>query len=142
VTPVIDPQYRWHMKFTMEPAVTTVSDTARSTHSIRGYGADGVRIGERTLRASLIISAERLVEDWRPAGIADLVAEDFGPVLALQPEVVLLGTGRSQRFPDHRVLAPLHAARVGVEVMDTGAACRTYNVLLGEGRRVVAALLL
>jgi uncharacterized protein len=130
------------MKFTMEPAVTTVSDSARNAHSIRGYGAEGVRVGDRTLRASLIISAEQLVEDWRPASVADLVPEDFGPVLALQPEVVLLGTGRSQRFPDHPVLAWLHAARVGVEVMDTGAACRTYNVLLGEGRRVVAALLL
>lgn len=127
------------MKITQESAAV---DAIRPIHAIRGYGPEGVRVGERTLRASVIVSAERLVEDWRPGTVDDLVAEDFGPVLALQPEVVLLGTGARQRFPDHRVLAALHAARVGVEVMDTGAACRTYNVLLGEGRRVVAALLL
>ncbi len=134
------------MKITREPAGapvgTAAGDVARPAHSIRGYGADGVRVGERTLRASLIVSAEQLVEDWRPASVDDLVVADFGPVLALHPEVVLLGTGARQRFPDHRVFAALHAARVGIEVMDTGAACRTYNVLLGEGRRVVAALLL
>lgn len=137
-----EPQYRARMKLTIEPGGTTGGDATRPAHSIRGYGAEGVRIGERTLRTSLIVSAERLLEDWRPTSVEELVVEDFAAVLALQPEVVLLGTGRSQRFPAHRVLATLHAARVGVEVMDTGAACRTYNVLLGEGRRVVAALML
>jgi uncharacterized protein len=146
MTPRGDPQYRCAMKITLEPAgapVGTAADDAyRPAHSIRGYGVDGVRVGERTLRASVIVSPEQLVDDWRPASVDDLVAEDFEPVLALRPEVVLLGTGQRQRFPDHGVLARLHAARIGVEVMDTGAACRTYNVLLGEGRRVVAALLL
>lgn len=117
-------------------------DEARPAYAIRSYGADGVQIGDRTLRASVIVSAERLVEDWRPTGVEALIAADFEPVLSLQPEVVLLGTGMRLKFPDHRVLTALHAARVGIEVMDTGAACRTYNVLLGEGRRVVAALLL
>jgi uncharacterized protein len=63
-------------------------------------------------------------------------------LLAHRPEIVLLGTGATQRFPHPRLSAPLAAARVGFEVMDTRAACRTYNILLGEGRRVVAAVLL
>jgi len=62
-------------------------------------------------------------------------------VLALRPEVLLIGTGPRQVFPDRALLAPLHAARVGFEVMDTAAACRTYNVLVGEGREVAAALI-
>jgi uncharacterized protein len=130
------------MKITVEPVESAGGDPARPAHAIRAYSDQGVRIGERTLNTSVIVSAERVVEDWRPAGVDDLLTEDFGPVLELHPEVVLLGTGARQRFPDHRVFAALHAARVGIEVMDTGAACRTYNVLLGEGRRVVAALLL
>jgi uncharacterized protein len=72
----------------------------------------------------------------------ELTAADLEPVLALQPEVLLLGSGVRQVFPPHELLARLYAARVGFEVMDTGAACRTYNVLVGEGREVAAALLI
>jgi len=74
--------------------------------------------------------------------VDELTASDLEPVLALRPEVLLLGSGPRQVFPAPELLAQLYAARIGFEVMDTGAACRTYNVLVGEGRAVAAALII
>jgi uncharacterized protein len=74
--------------------------------------------------------------------VAELEAADLEPVVALAPEVLLIGTGVRQVFPAAAVFAALHARRIGFEVMDTGAACRTYNVLVAEDRRVAAALLI
>ena len=78
---------------------------------------------------------------FAPAGFDALAEADFAALLAHKPEVVLLGTGATLRFPHPRLLAPLTDARVGVEVMDTPAACRTFNILSGEGRRAIAALI-
>ena len=75
-----------------------------------------------------------------PAGFDALTARDFAQLLSHRPEIVLLGTGATQRLPHPRLLAALHEARVGVEAMDTRAACRTFNILVAEGRRVAAAL--
>ncbi|HEY7638358.1 MAG TPA: Mth938-like domain-containing protein, partial [Steroidobacteraceae bacterium] len=91
---------------------------------------------------SCLISAERLVEDWRPQTLDELTEADFQAVFELQPEIVVLGSGPRQRFPEPRLLAAILARGVGCEVMDTGAACRTYNVLVSEARRAVAALFL
>ena len=76
------------------------------------------------------------------ASIETLSADHIAAIVELAPEIVLLGTGPAFRFPDAARLAPLYKAGIGVEVMDTPAACRTYNILLGEGRNVVAALIL
>jgi len=99
-------------------------------------------IGERDFARSVIVSAQALIEDWRPQAMAELTAADLEPALALQPEVLLLGSGARQVFPPAALLAELHARRVGFEVMDTGAACRTYNLLVAEGREVAAALII
>ena len=80
--------------------------------------------------------------DWAPARFDALALEHFALLAALEVEVVLLGTGARQRFPAPGLTEPLRAARVGLEVMDVAAACRTYNILLAEERRVAAALLL
>jgi uncharacterized protein len=109
---------------------------------IRAYAPGELRIGDRTFRSSLIVAATTLIEDWRPRTADELRPADLEPALALGPEILLLGTGARQQFPGPELLAELYARRVGYEVMDTGAACRTYNVLLAEGRTVVAALLL
>ncbi len=122
------------MKFSRDPPATT--------HVIRNYGPGALRIGERTFDCSLIVTAETLIEGWRPRRVDDLLPADLEPLLRLQPEVVLIGSGLRQRFPERDTLAALYAARIGFEVMDTGAACRTYNVLVAEGRRVAAALIL
>jgi uncharacterized protein len=115
-------------------------DTPGGTNMIRGYAPGQLRVGDATLTTSALIAATTL-EAWRPTSVADLTSEDLEPLYALAPEVVLLGTGARQQFPEPALLATLHARRIGVEIMDTPAACRTYNVLVAEGRSVVAALI-
>jgi uncharacterized protein len=122
------------MKFSLDPSGTA--------HVVRSYAPGLIRIGEREFDRSVIVSATTLIEHWRPATVAELAAADFEPVVALRPAILLLGTGPRQVFPEAELLGALHAARIGVEVMDTGAACRTYNVLVSEGREVAAALIL
>jgi uncharacterized protein len=117
-------------------------DRPGSLHVVRGYAPGQLRIGERAYARSVIVSATTLIEDWRPQQIGELTAADLEPALALKPQVLLLGTGASQAFPPAELLAQLYAARIGFEVMATGAACRTYNVLVGEGRDVAAALII
>ncbi|MCO6411129.1 MAG: Mth938-like domain-containing protein [Thiogranum sp.] len=113
-----------------------------SEHLVRAYSDGEVTVGARSYRRSIILSADRLVDDWRPQEHHELTAEDLEPVVAMQPEIVLLGTGRALRFPAPRLTVGLLQAGIGVEVMDTAAACRTFNILLAEDRNVVAALLL
>lgn len=117
-------------------------DRPATPHVVRGYAPGRLRIGEREFARSVIVCAATLIDDWRPQHIGELTAADLEPVLALRPQVLLLGSGARQVFPGPALLARLHAARIGFEVMDTGAACRTYNVLVGEGRDVAAALLI
>lgn len=107
-------------------------------------GADGAAalVNERRLTASFVIAPDTLVEDWPPRDARALVADDLAPLLALQPEVILLGTGASQRFPPAAVLAACLSRGIGIEVMSNDAAARTFNVLAGEGRRVVAGFLI
>ena len=109
---------------------------------VRSYAPGEVRVGDAVLHRSCLISAERLIEDWRPQTLDELSEADLAAVFALQPEIVVLGTGMRQRFPDTQLLAAILARGIGCEVMDTGAACRTYNVLVSESRRAVAALFL
>ena len=107
-----------------------------------GYGPDHVEVNRERFDFNVLVSPDRPVTAWAPAGFAALSREDFAALLELKPEIVLLGTGRSIRFPHPRLTADLTAARIGVDVMDFQAACRTYNVLAAEGRLVVAALIL
>ena len=122
------------MKFTLDRPATR--------HVVRGYSPGALRIGEQRVFAQRDRVRQTLITDWRPQRMDELTAADLEPALALRPEVLLLGSGARQVFPPHDLLAQLYAARVGFEVMDTGAACRTYNVLVGEGREVAAALLI
>lgn len=105
------------------------------------FGGDSVRVNGEAYQGSLLVTPDQ-VQAWRPAGFADLQAEDFAAVLTLRPEVVLLGTGPKLRFPHPALYGALSAARIGVEVMDSAALCRTFNILCAEGRRVVALVLL
>lgn len=96
--------------------------------------------GER-IHENVLVTATRVVRAWTRGGIIDLSAEEIAGLLDDAPEVVLLGTGRSLRFPAPATLRPLVEAQVGYEVMSTPAACRTFNILSAEGRRVTAALI-
>lgn len=108
---------------------------------IRSYAPGSVTINDRMYTQSLIVTPDRVV-DWPPASFNDLSAAHFEMLAELRPEVMILGTGTKLRFPPTSLTRALVEANVGLEVMDTGAACRTYNILMGDGRRVVAALLM
>ena len=91
---------------------------------------------------SLILTGRQVITEWEPEQIAELTAAHLEEVLSLDPELVLLGTGARQHFPAMDILATFHRAQIGIEVMDTAAACRTFNILVAEGRHVAAALLM
>jgi uncharacterized protein len=111
-----------------------------SLNTFTGYGADFVLVNATRYESSLIVMPEKL-EPWPVSSFADLKEEDFAGLAAMQPEVVLLGTGAKLRFPHPALTRRLADARIGVEVMDLQAACRTYNILMAEERKVAAALL-
>jgi len=109
-------------------------------NTITGYGEGYVMVnGER--RASSVIVLPDRIEPWSAAAFDTLTAEDFAFLKSLGAEIVLLGTGPKQRFPHPRLTAELAQAGIGLEVMDLQAACRTYNILVAEERKVAAALL-
>lgn len=112
-----------------------------AVYLIQAYGPEGIRVGGRTLTRGLILTPERIIEDWGPRRIADLDPGHLQTLIALSPELIVLGTGAAQVFPDPALYFAVLERRIGCEVMDTGAACRTYNILVTEGRRVAAALL-
>jgi uncharacterized protein len=109
---------------------------------ISGLGDGWIRIGETEYRQNLVVTPDAVATGWAPAGFAALTEEDFAGLLKHDPELVLLGSGAAQRFPHPRLLQALSRARIGVEVMDTRAACRTFNILVAEDRRAVAALVI
>lgn len=117
-------------------------ETPDYRYLLRGADAALARVNERELRSSFLLSPDRLVEGWRPREIDDLQVADLAALLELTPAVVLLGSGARLRFPAPAVLAALLTRGIGVEVMDNAAAARTFNLLAGEGRRVVAAILI
>lgn len=109
---------------------------------LRGVSAEGILVNERRLAGSFILSPMTLIEGWRPRGVSELLPEDLEPLLALEPTVVLLGTGTKLVFPAAAVMAACLTRGIGIEVMDNSAAARTFNVLATEARKVVAGFLL
>jgi uncharacterized protein len=101
-----------------------------------------VRLQGRSIAGSVIVTRDVVLEDWRPPAVDALSIGDFEALVALRPEVVLLGTGERQHLPGPALYADFAARGIGLEVMDNRAACRTYNVLLGELRDVAVALIL
>ena len=115
---------------------------ASSEFAISGYTADSVSVAGVEHRQSLRVSHKATAAPWQVSTFADITATTIAEATLVQPEIVIIGTGKKLRFPPPNALAPLRDARIGFEVMDTAAACRTYNVLLGEGRQVAALLLI
>ena len=122
------------VKFTLEPP--------SQANLIRSYSDGEVRIGEQRVQRSCLVTADRLITDWPPATFDELAPAHLEAIFALAPELVLLGTGPTQRFAPPGVRAEFARRRIGLEVMQLGAACRTFNVLVQEERRVLAALFL
>ena len=120
------------MQFTQE--------TGLQVNVVRAYSPSELRIGEHSIRTSCIVTAEQLITDWEPRCFEALQPAHLAVLLALEPQIVLLGSGAQQRFAPPAIRAALTGRGVGVEVMTLGAACRTFNILVREDRRVAAAL--
>ena len=108
-------------------------------NTVTGYGADHIDVNRVRHAGAIILTPDTPVESWDAGSLDNLQARHFASILEHKPELVLIGTGPAQRFLPPLLTLPLVQARVGFEVMDTAAACRTFNILVAEGRRVVGA---
>lgn len=108
---------------------------------IEGYEPGRIQIDGKIFSMGLILAPRRILPGWGPEEATDLTVAHIDALLELDPQVILIGTGARQVFPPMALLAHALSRGIGIEVMDTGAACRTYNILMAEGRQVVAGLL-
>jgi uncharacterized protein len=113
---------------------------SNALHYIRAWEPGRVRVADRWVTGNVIVGAEKIIEGWTTIAPSALTLPDLAPALELSPTIVLLGTGPASLLPDVGLMAELGARSIGLEIMTTPAACRTFNVLLQEQRRVVAAL--
>jgi uncharacterized protein len=119
------------LKFTLETS---------DVNLISAWEPDAVRVGKEWYRDHLILSAQHILSDWTVTSPDILQANDLSAAIELGPQIILLGTGNHLALPDIDLMAELAGQGIGLEIMDTPAACRTYNVLIHESRNVVAAL--
>jgi uncharacterized protein len=124
------------------PAMKLSEDKPANSHIIRAYDTQSIDINGMIFRQSLVVSKQHLVTDWPVKSIAELNESTLAALLVIQPEVILIGTGMTLQFPHPQCYASLLNQGIGVEFMDSGAACRTYNILLGEERKVIAGIIL
>ncbi|MGB0133525.1 Mth938-like domain-containing protein [Dokdonella sp.] len=119
-----------------------IHDRAEGYFFVRAVKPDAIVIIDRELQSSFLLAPDQVVEGWPVSTIDELGEDAVLAILETGPEVVILGSGNRQRFPDRKALLPLMREGIGVEVMDNAAAARTYNLLAAEGRRVLAAFIL
>ncbi|WP_293775391.1 Mth938-like domain-containing protein [uncultured Oxalicibacterium sp.] len=117
------------------------STPTQQYQTVTAYDDEGVEINLKRYAHSLLVLPESAPVAWDVSGFDSLSATHFDAINALQPDVVILGTGARQRFVHPRLIASLSQRRIGVESMDNQAACRTYNILMSEGRKVALALI-
>src|SRR5688500_12827333 len=117
-------------------------DKSSTLYLIDAFTPDSVTVAKREYRHHLIVTPERNFEPWQPPAVAKLGIADFDCLSGLELEVVLLGTGKVQMFPPQLLQVEFGRSGIGFEVMNTAAACRTFNILAGEGRKVAAALMI
>ena len=117
-------------------------DRGNASYRITGYGENWVKVNQETLTGSFLLGPQTLDTAWRPTHISELEPDDLTPLFAIGAEVIIIGTGEKQVFPSAATWKTLVQNGTGFEIMSTDAACRTYNVLLSEARRVAAAFFL
>ena len=115
-------------------------DTATARHAVTAYAEGWIRVGDQRITVPCVVTAAGIVTDLLPPAFCDLTHQHFARLAELNADIVLLGTGAQQKFVDYAYVHWLAEQRIGLEMMDTGAACRSYNVLVSEGRAVAAAL--
>ncbi len=117
-------------------------DENSSKYQIRAYKPGLIQINEKIFTHSVIITADEVIENWAPQTIEELTTATLTPVMELKPDILLIGTGSKQVFIAATIYGELINNGIGVEIMNTSAACRTFNALTAENRRVVAALII
>lgn len=117
-------------------------DIVTSRHRITSYSNDTVSINEAVYHQSLVLTANSLHSPWPVINLQQIDAESLQPIFDSKPTVVLLGTGPKQSFPEPRIFGLFGERGIGLEVMDNGALCRTFNILVAEDRDVTAAIIL
>ena len=117
------------------------SDPHSGANTITGYGDSYVEINKTPYSHAVLLSSDGEIQEWDIKSFDGLSATDFSQMASLKPELIIIGTGKRQRFPKPELLRTLIDAKIGFEVMDSQAACRTYNILVGEGRQVLLALI-
>lgn len=122
------------------PCMRFAEDDKDGLYRVRAYAPGQVTVNDEVLTRSLVVSSDKLIRDWPPQSIDELAPAHLQAAVDLQPEILILGTGANLHFPHPSLIVDLQAQGIGVEVMDTAAACRTYNVLVNEQRRVAAAM--
>lgn len=115
---------------------------AEGRNQFTAYGNGYVDVNRERIERSVIVLPDRLIQNWPVASLDNLADEHFAQLADLAVEIVLLGSGATMRFPHPRLTAVLLSQHIGLEVMDNSAACRTYNILMQEGRKVAAALII
>jgi len=117
------------------------SDPHFGANTITGYGDGYVEINQTPYAHAVLLSSDGAISAWPVQSFDSLEAAHFVQMVDLKPELILIGTGNKQRFPKPELLKALISAKIGFEIMDSQAACRTYNILVGEGRQVLLALI-
>ena len=115
--------------------------TAENNYLITGYAKSYIEVNKQRYTQNLVIMSDKLILDWPATDFANLTEAHFAQILAIKPEVVLLGTGEKHQFLHPKIIQKLTQNNIPLECMTTAAACRTYNILMSEGRNVAAALL-
>lgn len=117
-------------------------DENHATYQIKAYQPGSIQVNDQILHKSIIIAPNKLIENWTPQTFSELTRHHLAIIIDQNPAIVLIGTGNTLQFPPPSVYGDLINAGIGVEIMDTHAACRTYNALTAEDRNVIAALII
>ncbi len=117
-------------------------ETLTTKYRVTGYSDRRVTVNNETLGDSFVITPFKLVKEWPPQNVTSIRPEHFSVIFDLEPDVILLGTGSKQLFPSPQLLEPIVKRGIGIEIMNTAAVCRTFNLLIAEGRHVAAGVLI
>jgi uncharacterized protein len=116
--------------------------TEQSNNRIDSYEKGLITIKGESYTSSLIVTPSQLITNWAPKSCSDIALQHLSQITSLKPEIILIGTGQHSIFPSQELLLPIVEMNIGLEIMDTGAACRCYNLLMNEGRKIAAGLIL
>ena len=113
-----------------------------ASNKIISYSDDSFTLKNKVINSNIVISNDRLIENWSVTSYENLALQHIDSIIEWHPEIILLGTGKESGFQNYELLTYLSSKNIGLEIMNTGAACRSYNLLIDEGRNVVACLFL